>query len=283
MSTPTKIKGKPAAATNTAENTAINIALCIAYNGAPFMGWQVQPHGPSIQGRLEEAFRINTRQEIRVIGSGRTDAGVHAFNQIANAWVPASTNLNRLRMSLNGLAGPDIVVKSITPVPDDFNARHSAIGKLYRYQLHNRSFHPVFNAHRCLWVKKPLDIDAMNQAARHFLGTRDFSAFRSRHCEAHTPVRTLARVEILPPSCDEEAHLWGIEMEGTGFLQHMARIITGTLVAVGHGKLHPDEIPRILDSGQREGVFATAPARGLHLVRVYYDLRAYPQLRGISG
>jgi tRNA pseudouridine38-40 synthase len=253
-----------------------NLAMLLAYDGSGFMGWQVQPHGPSVQGRIEEALRTITRREVKVYGSGRTDAGVHALNQVANFRLPPGQDLAKLRASLNGLLGPAISVKAVVPVAERFHARHSALGKHYRYQLFNRPYPPVFRRHGTWWIKLPLRLEAMRAAAAPLLGEHDFSAFRARHCEAPHPVRTLQRLEVVPreaPDCT-----LSIELEANGFLQHMARILTGTLVDVGLGKLAPQDVPGILASGRREQAPATAPAGGLHLVRVHYDLEAFPEL-----
>jgi tRNA pseudouridine38-40 synthase len=254
--------------------------LLLSYDGSAYLGWQVQQQGPTIQGRLEEAFRIVTRHSVAVHGSGRTDAGVHAFNQVANARVPAGLDLDKLQASLNGLVGPSIAVKRVIPVSPTFHARHRARGKCYHYYIHNRPYPPVFALHRCWWLRHALDVDAMRAAAPHLVGTHDFSAFRAAGCEAPSPVRTLTRLEVREGDWVEGT--LRIELEAKGFLQHMARIIAGTLVAVGQGKLQPDDLPGILASRERENAHATAPARGLHLVRVRYDLAEFPELAALE-
>ncbi len=257
-----------------------NYAMRLAYDGSSFQGWQVQPHGPSIQGRLEEALRILARRPVKVYGSGRTDAGVHALGQVANFRLPPGQDLRKLRASLNGLAGPFISVQAVVPIAADFHARHSARGKRYRYQLYNRPYPPLFAPQCTWWLRQPLDVAAMRAAAAPLLGEHDFSAFRARACEALHPVRTLRRLDVLPaaaPDCT-----LAIELEANGFLQHMARILTGTLVEVGLGRLAPEEVPRILASRQRERAPATAPPGGLHLLHVEYDLERFPELRAFE-
>jgi tRNA pseudouridine38-40 synthase len=257
-----------------------NLAVLLAYDGSAYQGWQVQPHAASIQGRMEEALRTITRRSVKVYGSGRTDAGVHALGQVANFHLPPGRDLHKLRASLNGLLGAAIVVKAIVPVAEGFHARHSARGKHYRYQLFNRPYPPVFGRQRAWLIKQPLDAAAMREAAAHLPGEHDFSAFRARHCEAASPVRTLHRLEVRP--CEAPDCTLAIELEASGFLQHMARILTGTLVEVGLGRLAPAAVAEILASRQRGQAPATAPPGGLHLVRVCYDLQAFPELRAFE-
>jgi tRNA pseudouridine38-40 synthase len=257
-----------------------NLALLLAYDGSLFQGWQVQRHGESVQGRLEEALRVVTRHPARVSGSGRTDAGVHALNQVANVFLPGGLSLRKLQAGLNGLLAPGIAVKAIVPVPPSFHARHRALGKHYRYQIFNRPYPPVFGRQRSWWIKTPLDVAAMQAGARHLLGEHDFSTFRASGCEAPHAVRTLTRLETTRADTPEAT--LHIDLEANGFLQHMARILTGTLVAVGLGRLAPDDLPAILASRARERADATAPARGLHLIRVRYDLEAFPELRAFA-
>jgi tRNA pseudouridine38-40 synthase len=251
--------------------------MLLAYDGSTTQGWQIQRNGPSVQGRLEEALRIITRYPAQVHGSGRTDSGVHALGQVASFRVPPGLTPHLLRARLNGLVGPEIVVKAIVPVPADFHARHRARGKLYRYRLFNCAHPPVFARTHCWWLRRPLALDAMRAAAAHLVGEHDFSAFRAKDCAAPHAVRTLRRLDLLEH--DEPDCTLSIELEATGFLQHMARILTGTLVQVGQGKLASEAVPALLAGRRRMDVPATAPPGGLHLVRVDYDLDAYPTLR----
>ncbi|MBI3994133.1 MAG: tRNA pseudouridine(38-40) synthase TruA [Candidatus Lambdaproteobacteria bacterium] len=253
-----------------------NIAMLLAYDGTPFQGWQLQHHAPSVQGTLEQALRTVLRHPVRVTGSGRTDTGVHALNQVANFRLPVAQDLARLQQHLNGLAGPAIAVKALIPVPDTFHARHSARGKLYRYHVFNRAYPPVFARRRAWWLKLPLDIAAMREAAAWLPGEHDFSAFRAADCAAASPVRHLRRLALAEGEWEDGT--LRIELEASGFLQHMARIIVGTLVAVGQGRLAPGDVRRILESRRREQADATAPGHGLHLVRVFYDLGCFPEL-----
>ena len=261
---------------------ATNYVMAVAYDGSRFQGWQVQPHGPSVQGRLEEALWTVTGAPVKLYGSGRTDAGVHAFNQIANFRGDPALDLRKLRQSLNALAAPAISVKRILPVSAAFHARHSAIGKTYRYHIFNRPYPSPFAKERCWWIRAPLDVPSMAEGARELLGTHDFSAFRSADCAAKSPVRTMRRLELR--AAESSDRTLTIEMEASGFLQHMARIIAGTLIAVGMGRLAPDEVGKILKGKNRRQADMTAPGRGLHLVLVRYDLDEFPEMaRLVSG
>jgi tRNA pseudouridine38-40 synthase len=252
------------------------LALLIAYDGQPFQGWQVQPHGPSVQAKLEEAVRIATRIPVQVYGSGRTDAGVHAEGQVAHVLLPGDLDLHKLRGNLNGLAAPHIAVKALAWAPSGFHARHSAIGKTYRYRLFNRPY-PSVLGRPCWWVRQELDVPAMRAATQALLGEHDFSAFRAKDCEALHAVRTMRTVEVLDIE-DADATL-ALEFYATAFLKQMVRILTGTLVAVGLGKLRPEDMAGILGSRDRERAAATAPPEGLHLMRVHYDLEKFPELK----
>ena len=174
------------------------LALLLAYEGSPFQGWQVQPHGPTVQGKLEAAVRIATRMPATVYGSGRTDAGVHAEAQVAHVRLPGGLDLHKLQGNLNGLAGPSISVRAAVWVPDAFHARHSALGKTYRYRIHNRPY-PATLDRRSWWIRQPLDVPAMRRAAAALIGEHDFSAFRAKECEAATPVRTLRTLTLSAP------------------------------------------------------------------------------------
>lgn len=258
-----------------------NMAMLLAYDGSPFQGWQVQPHAPSVQAKLEEALAVIFREAVKVHGSGRTDTGVHALGQVVNFFAPQECNPRKLQISLNALCAPAISVKGLLPVSEDFHARHSATDKTYRYHIFNRPYPPVFGRQRCWWVRAPLNVPAMAEAARALIGTHDFSAFRAVGCTAKSPVREMRRLELSENECRDSTIR--IEFEASGFLQHMARIITGTLIAVGRGRIAARDMGGILAGREREAADVTAPGRGLYLVRVAYDLETYPELRTFYG
>ncbi len=256
------------------------VAMALAYDGSHFQGWQIQTHGPTVQGRLEEALAVVCRAPVRVTGSGRTDTGVHALNQVAHAHLPAPLDLWRLRQQLNALAGPHIVVRQLVPVDMAFHARHSARGKHYRYLIQNRPYPSAFARQRGWWLRAPLDVAAMREAATHLLGEHDFSAFRAKACEAPSPVRRMWRIDLTEG--EQEHSTLRIDLEATGFLQHMARIMVGTLVAVGQGRATPGDVAAILAARHRERAYATAPGQGLHMVNVRYDLAQFPELQALG-
>lgn len=255
--------------------------MVLAYDGSPYLGWQIQPHGPTVQGTLEQALNTILHHPVRVIGSGRTDTGVHARNQVANVFLPEPPSLYRLRQQINALAGPSIAVKRMVEVPPNFHARYCARGKHYRYHLFNRPYPSVFGRERSWWIRQDLDVDAMREAAGHLVGEHDFSTFRAKACEAPSPVREIRRIDITVG--EREDSTLRIDLEASAFLQHMARIVVGTLVAVGLGRLEPARLAPILASRDREQAEATAPARGLHLISVNYDLEEFPQLAPMTA
>ena len=256
------------------------LALWVAYDGSPFMGWQEQPHGPSVQQTLEQAFSTACRQPVRVFGSGRTDTGVHALGQVAHVDVPAHMPLPKLFASVNALAAPHIVVRNMLPVGASFHARHSAVAKTYRYYLHTHPHPPLFSRHRSWWLRHPLNSQAMQQAAQHLLGTHDFSAFRAAGCAAKSPIREMQRIAVAPvPLAQQEIGNLTIEMQATGFLQYMARNVVGMLVEVGRGRLAPEDMPRVLSGEWHPSRAVTAPGKGLHKVQVFFDLEVFPELK----
>ena len=256
------------------------VALRLAYDGSLFSGWQMQNHAETVEGRLSQALSTATRHPVRAFGSGRTDAGVHALNQVAHADIPAGLDWERLRLSVNALAAPGIALKGIVAVPAHFHARHSASGKVYRYQIFNRPYPAVLAPQRAWWIRHALDTEAMRRAARALIGEHDFSAFRAAACEAKSPVRTVRRIEIAERDAPEAT--LSIDIEATAFLQHMVRIVVGTLVMVGSGRLPAEAIGGILAGRERVRAGLTAPPEGLHMLRVYYDLEAFPQLAAWS-
>ncbi len=249
-------------------NARRNWLLLISYDGACYRGWQVQPNHHTIEGALESALQRLTGESVKVFGAGRTDSGVHALNQTASFVSSKPFSPEKWRVSLNAVLPEDIVVKHVQPVPDDFHARHSAVGKRYRYQICNLPYHPPFARKTSWWVRFPLDIEAMREAASHFVGEHDFSAFRAAQCSSPNPVKELREFNINEDRT-QKAFLQ-VEMEANSFLQHMVRILVGTLVEVGLGKLKPEEMDSILKSRDRSLAGQTAPAHGLCVLRVIY-------------
>lgn len=235
------------------------------YDGTNYAGWQVQPGQDTIQGCLEVALRTITGEDVRVIGSGRTDAGVHALGQVAHFKTRSQMTVEEFRRALNGLLPRDIAVREVFEEAEDFHARHSAKRKLYRYVVFQGKVRSAFG-HRYGWdVGYSLDVATMRRAASHLVGTHDFSAFRASSCAAKSPTRTVHRLEIFEQDRDII-----FLAEADGFLQHMVRTIVGTLVDVGRGGLKPDVVKALLESRERSQAGPTAPPQGLFLLEVTY-------------
>ncbi len=243
-----------------------NFKLTLEYDGTAYRGWQRQAEGPTIQAEVERALGRLTGAPVTVIGAGRTDAGVHALGQTAHFHSPTRLGPEALRRGLNALLPEDIAVRECLPVPETFHARYDARAKRYRYRILNREARSALERHRCWFLDRPLDLEAMRRAAAHLVGRRDFKSFESSGSpRAHT-VRTVTAAEW---HTGEDGILC-FEIEADGFLRGMVRNVVGTLAAVGQGRLSPGDIPRILAARDRQCAAACAPARGLFLVRVIY-------------
>lgn len=243
--------------------------LILAYDGTLYGGWQIQPNTKSIQEKLKQAlFIIYPKWDLHPIGSGRTDAGVHAKGQTAHFKVPNKIDPERLLLSLNGLLPADIRVRSIEEADPNFHARYSATGKEYHYYLHLGKVMNPFLRLYCWQVKKEINIDLLRQAASRFVGLHDFTSFANeshKGAAAKNPIRHLYRLDVCVT--DEGIRL---EFEGNGFLYKMVRNITGTLIDVGSGKLSLDELEAIFEAKDRRRASQSAPAQGLFLIRVDY-------------
>ena len=252
------------------------VLLTIAYDGKGFKGWQRQPGSRTVQGTLEEALSKFTGTEIKLEGCSRTDAGVHAYGQTATFEADFKIPLKNLVTSVNYyLAGGK---NSLNPVADlriikakmvnkEFHARHDAKGKTYRYVINNAKKIDIFRKDYAFQVTIPLDINRMREGAKYIIGTHDFKCFESAGSNPReTTVRTVYNLEINRGSgCDVI-----IEITGDGFLYNMVRIISGTLINVGLGKMKPQEIEKIILSKDRANAGFTAPASGLYLKKVIY-------------
>ena len=248
---------------------AARLKLTVAYDGAPFSGWQSQPNGNGVQDHLEHALESICGERVRVHGAGRTDAGVHALAQVAHADVPVRRYApERWVKALNGVLPSAIRIMRCRFVSDSFHARFSAKGKVYRYRIWNAEVAPPFEHGRAWHVRDPLDHRRMAEAALLFVGRHDFRAFAAnRGAPVSDAVRTMQSVLIR-----HSGALIVIEFAGEGFLYKMARIMAATLVHVAQGKMHHDEIRRRLAKNQRPTTSTrqVAPAAGLFLVRVRY-------------
>ena len=241
--------------------------LVLEYDGAGFEGWQVQPGARTVQGELARAIeRITGEPGPRVVGSGRTDAGVHAEGQVASVDVAGDLTGERLRDALNGVLPPDLAVTEAAPAAPDFDARKHARGKHYRYQIWNARARSPLRAARFAHVRGPLDVATMDLAARAFEGEHDFSALRAAGSSVKSSVRTVT-------CCRVEGEAGGeirVHVSGSGFLRHMVRNLAGTLIEVGSGRRPADSMAQLLAGRDRGQAGPTAPAHGLTLVRVDY-------------
>lgn len=244
-----------------------NIKLIIQYDGTNYHGFQVQAGTDvaTVQGVLEEVLSQLTKEKIKVVGAGRTDAGVHARGQVVNFKTGCSIPIDRFTMAVNSLLPTDMVCSSAEEVADDFHASFSSQGKVYTYTLYNSQIPTVFDRHYTYHVPYKLDIPAMRAAAAELLGQHDFAAFRSAGFTVKTSIRTLRRIDI-----EEKTPLIRITFEADGFLYNMVRIITGTLIEAGRGKLTAAEVKRILESCDRKQAGSTVPPHGLCMERVLY-------------
>jgi len=241
------------------------LKLVVEYDGTDFAGWQRQDGQQTIQGCLEKAFHAMTGQNVLVAGAGRTDAGVHAEAQVANVAVASRIPALGFLRGLNTHLPPTIAVLELADVPEGFSARHDARGKIYRYRVWNHPVRSPRYARHCWHVYDSLDTHAMREAAGRLLGEHDFRAFRSADCDRKNTVRILRRFDVT-----RDGSLVSLEVEGTAFLRNMVRILAGTLVAVGKGRMTPEQVSAVLEAGDRTKAGVTAPACGLTLVRVIY-------------
>ena len=240
--------------------------LTIEYDGGPFMGWQRQDHGPSVQQTLEEALRQMTGEQVQFIAAGRTDAGVHALSMSAHVDVMKSLTPHRLREGLNALVRPQpISILEVAEAADDWHARFSCVGRRYLYRILNRRSPPALDAGRVWHLAVPLDTEAMGLGAAHLVGRHDFTTFRSAHCQSDSPVKTLDSLDA--SKVGEEIH---ITAAARSFLHHQVRSMVGCLALVGRGQWQPEDIRRALEARDRAALGFNAPPHGLYFVEAIY-------------
>ena len=253
-----------------------NVRLTLQYDGTDYRGWQSQVGGGTVQNALQEALKRLTGIEASVMAAGRTDAGVHALAQVVSFKTPSDLDAPTIKRALNALLPSDIRVMEAMDVPDSFNPRFAARGKVYAYLIANTELASPFSRKYVWRVVHALDLAAMRAAAAELVGRHDFSAFMGAGSSVDDTVRELLRLEV------QELNGIGfmgltlpgdfvrLVVHGDGFLRHMVRNIAGTLVDVGRGKMQPGSMGRILASGDRSNAGPTAPARGLFLCKVLY-------------
>jgi len=254
------------------------LLLHLAFDGTAYAGWQVQPGQVTVQGAVEAAMARLCNRPVRLHGASRTDAGVHAAHLPAHLDLPRPFAAAALLRGLNALLPPDIVCHRLEPVASDFHARFAARGKLYRYRIFNHPVRPLWDRPYLLWEARPLDVAAMATAVAPLVGVHDFASFCAADADTTTTVREVVAARFGPAG--DELHL---EIAGTGFLKHMVRAITGTLLEVGLGRLPSHGLTAILAARDRGAGGPTAPARGLCLVEVVYDPAQLEQWRAHLG
>ena len=242
-----------------------NIKLIIEYDGKGFNGWQKQPNKLNIQGEIERAIGEITGEEIELIASGRTDAGVHSLGQTANFKTNSNLPIEKFPIAINAKLKKSIVVQSAEEMDERFHSRYSVKSKTYRYTINNSKYgSALFRDMEC-HIPMQLDAEKMNEAAKFFEGEHDFKGFKASGTSSKSSVR-----EIYKTSVTKDGDRIVIELTGNGFLYNMVRIISGTLVDVGTGKIKPEEIKRIIKEKKRENAGKTLPAKGLCLIKVEY-------------
>jgi len=246
-----------------------NLKMVIEYDGSGYHGWQRQKNGLSIQQVLEEKIAVITGEQVKVIGSGRTDAGVHAVAQVAHFKTACGIPTGNLLKGINSLLPADIVLKSLKEADTDYHSRIDAKGKVYLYQIFNSPIRTVLYRHYAWIIHCPLDLDLMAKGAGYLIGRHDFTSFSSVHTDVISFEREIKRIEILN-SLSVEHPLIKIFVEADGFLRYMVRTIVGTLVEVGRGKRPPEDVAAILAGRDRKLAGMTAPPQGLFLKEVLY-------------
>lgn len=242
--------------------------MIIAYDGTHYCGWQIQPNGITIQSVIQDALKVLIRESISLIGSGRTDSGVHAYGQVANFKTTQTLNLYKLHHGLNALLPDDIQIKSLTEIDSSFHSQHSATGKIYHYHLWLDPVQSPFLKKYRLYIRHPLNLNDLKAASEQFLGTHDFTSFANeahKGTASHDPIRTIQRIDIIPQEGGVR-----IEFEGNGFLYKMVRNMVGIMLETAEGKRRPQDIAKILQAKDRKCAGKAAPPQGLFLVEVKY-------------
>lgn len=244
-----------------------NIKLTIQYDGTNYHGFQIQSidKEPTIQGILEQKLTQITKEPIKIIGAGRTDAGVHAKGQVVNFYTNCQIPIERFVRAVNSVLPLDIVSTVAEEATEDFHACYSATGKQYTYTLYYSKIPPLFERDYTLFIPYKLDLSLMQQAANHLLGKHDFTSFRSSGSSVISSVRTLNKLDII-----DESPIIKMTFQADGFLYNMVRIITGTLLQVGRGRITPNQVKQILEARNRKQAGPTALAKGLCLEQVIY-------------
>ena len=250
----------------------MNYRLTLQYDGTEFAGWQAQEGLRTVQGELERALSLLEGARVVVHGAGRTDAGVHAEAQVANARLERAWEPERLRAAINGNVAADLRVVEVQNAADDFHARYSAKGKTYVYRVFNERVQSPFWSRYALHEARPLGACAMREAARLFLGEHDWTAFSAAQTDVKTRVRRVTELAIRERRSERgRGRLLELSVGADGFLRYMVRSIAGALLGVGRGEMDAADLREAVETGRRPHAVATAPAHGLTLVEVRYE------------
>lgn len=241
-------------------------ALTLEFDGGPFFGLQRQSHGPSVQQAVEEAIHAFTGEDVRMHSAGRTDSGVHALGMVSHVDIEKHFEAFRLSEAINAHLRPHpIAVVQCEEKPDDWHARFSCIGRAYEYRIVNRRAPLTLDKGKAWLVTRPLDADAMHEAAQHLVGRHDFTTFRSVHCQANDPVKTLDQLDV-----SREGENVVVRAAARSFLHHQVRSMVGTLSLVGLGQWRPDQVREVLEAKDRQQLGLNAPPDGLYFMRAIY-------------
>ena len=243
-----------------------NIKLVVAYDGTRYHGWQRQKNGPTIQAVIEARLQLMTQSPVTLLASGRTDAGVHALNQVCNFKTGSTIPIDAFERGLNALLPSDILVKKADEVSLKFHSRYGAKSKIYEYRILNRQYPDIFRRNALWHIRFPLHVEEMSRCLVLLKGTHDFSAFKSAGSANIDPVRNILNVSME----EDEDGVLRVVMEGNGFLRHMVRNIVGTLVEVGSGRTDMKGFNKVLKSRDRRLAGRKAPPQGLFLMAVKY-------------
>ena len=243
----------------------MNVLLKISYDGTNFLGYQIQDKGRTVESELKNAVKKLTGEDVKMVASGRTDSGVHAKGQVVNFWTNAKIPAEKYAPALNGLLDSDVRVLTSKRVSDSFNARYSAKKKTYKYSCYTGKVENPLKSRYSVLLKNDIDIEKIKSATKIIEGTHDFKCFCSSGSSVKTTVRTVYKISVVKKSSDIT-----FSVTGNGFLYNMVRIIVGTLVLVGEGKIEVGDIEKALLTGDRTLVGKTMPANGLCLEKVVY-------------
>jgi tRNA pseudouridine38-40 synthase len=243
----------------------VRLAVGLEYDGSAYAGWQTQAHSPSIQEAAERAFARVADHPLSLTCAGRTDAGVHAFGQVAHFDTHSVRTPRAWVLGATAALPEDVSVQWAAEVPNDFHARYSALARTYRYVIVNRASRPALERHRACWVHRALDVPRMTDAAAYLVGEHDFSSFRSSECQSRTPIRRVEAIDVRRLGDHIE-----IDVRANAFLHHMVRNIAGLLIRIGGGDEEVGWARSVLEARDRRLSAPTAPASGLYLMEVRY-------------